>query len=258
MVLKHEAAPAQQDLLYEEGVPVENRLHAQMCWEDLVVPLEAFFKRTGFRAVVGSNSPVAWQRGIDAVGPDVYVVNGGEDRGQEGWVPWLEGGLCPTLIVEMLSPSTEHRDRGEKMRIYRDVFKTPDYFLFESSTGGVEYYRLKRGEYVRTHADRHGRFRCSSLPLLLGVVDGRLRWFEKNGRMLPEYGELAELIDRACENVALESERADRERERADRERDRADRERDRAVQTEVEMRRLQKEVRRLDEELRRQRSDTG
>jgi Uma2 family endonuclease len=254
------ALPGDKDLLYDEGAPVENQVHSTLSWDDLVLPLRAYFKRTGFLAYVGSNSPVAYEPGKDALGPDVYVVNGGIERGQEGWVPWKEGGLAPSLIIEMLSPSTAARDRGEKMQIYRDVFKTPDYFLFESSTGGVEYYRLKHGIYVRTHADRRGRFRCASLPLSLGVVDSRLRWFERNGNLLPATTEVVEQAaydheraEREHERAEHERERAEREHERAEREHERAERERvqamrehERAEKAEAENRRLQEELRRL------------
>jgi len=198
-----------QDLIYEDGEPMENAHHGTLAWDDLVLPLRAWLRRTGFQAFVGSNSPVGYERGVPALGPDLYVVNGGVDHGQEGWASWREGGLTPTLAVEMLCPSTEARDRGEKMRIYRDVLKTTDYFLFQSETGGVEYYRLKDGIYARTHSNRRGQFRCASLPLLLGVLNGRLRWFERNGAVLPNSNEMDALVQ---EGRA----RADEERARAD------------------------------------------
>lgn len=188
---------------------MDSHVHGVMSWGDLVFPLRTWMARTGFVAFVGSNSPVAYARKVEALGPDVYVVNGGRDRGQVGWVPWLEGGLTPSLVIEMLSPSTEGRDRGQKLRIYRDVLKTVDHFLFESTTGGVEYRRLVNGVYVRKHADRNGRFRCASLPLLLGVADGRLRWFERDGTCLPGYDDIATVAE-------AERARADAERARAD------------------------------------------
>lgn len=232
MTLDNATVQSDPDLIYEPGVPVDNRMHAVISFENLALPLMAYFKRTGFRAVVGANCPVAYERGREALGPDVWVVNGGEDRGQEGWVPWKEGGLTPTLIVEMLSKSTEHRDRGEKKRIYQDVFKTIDYFLFQSQTGGVEAYRLKNGVYVRVHADRHGRFRCASLPLSLGVVDGRLRWFERNGHMLLTLDEVTA--------------RAAAERESAQQLIDERQQLVDERQQLELENRRLREELRRL------------
>jgi len=251
MALKNSPLPPEPDLLYEASV--ENRVHCFIAWDDLVLPLEAYFKRTGFRAVVGSNNPVAYEPNVYALGPDLWVVNGGEDRGQEGWVPWKEGGLMPTLILEMLSPTTEHRDRGEKRRVYQDVFKTIDYFLFESTTGGIEYYRLKNGVYVRRHADRHGRFPCASLPLSLGLVHDRLRWFEKDGRMLPTLQEVTDLATEEHLRADLERERANTEHERANTEHERADRanaERERAnaalERADAELQQLREELKRL------------
>ncbi|MBM3463165.1 MAG: Uma2 family endonuclease [Armatimonadetes bacterium] len=205
MALEH--AAVERDLLYESK-PMENQVHGTLSWDDLVLPLRTWQRRTGWSAFIGCNSPVAYERGVDALGPDVYVVNGGVDRGQEGWVPWREGGLTPTLVIEMLSPSTEAEDRGRKMRIYRDVLKVVDYFLFQSETGGVEYYRLRNGVYVRTHSNRRGQFRCASLPMLLGVVDRRLRWFGKDGHMLPSTSELEAETARERECSARERARA--------------------------------------------------
>lgn len=142
------------------------------------------------------------------------------------------------------------------MRIYRDVFKTLDYFLFESSTGGVEYYRLKEGAYTRVHAGRNGRFRCASLPLSLGVIDGRLRWFDRGGSMLPAYDEVGDSVEQERVRAEQERERAEQEREcaeyeraRAEHERSQTERERERADRAEAELRRLQDAIRRKAEE---------
>ena len=54
--------------------------------------------------------------------------------GQEKWVSWEEGDLLPTLIIELVSPSTEKGDRGRKLSIYRDFFHCPDYFLYMRSS----------------------------------------------------------------------------------------------------------------------------
>lgn len=53
--------------------------------------------------------------------------------------------LCaPKLIVEVLSPGTEAKDRGEKFAHYRSSPTLQEYVLIESEKVGVECYR--RGE----------------------------------------------------------------------------------------------------------------
>jgi len=253
MALRDLRPATELELLCDDGVPLENAAHGVNAWSSLVLPLRDYFKRIGFRAFVSSNSAIFYPGEKNPLGPDVYVVNGGEDRGQGYWYVEAEGNLYPTLIIEMLSQSTEEHDRGYKMRIYQDVFRTPDYFLFESSTGGVECYQLKRGVYRRSHSDRRGHFRCLSLELSVGVVNWQLRWFDKRGKLLPEYQELRERADRAELCAAVERERADRaelnvavERDRADQQRQQAEYEHQRAEHERSRAERLAARLREL------------
>ncbi|MBF2028374.1 MAG: Uma2 family endonuclease [Oscillatoriales cyanobacterium C42_A2020_001] len=50
----------------------------------------------------------------------------------------------PKLIIEVLSPGTEAKDRGEKFAYYRSSSTLQEYILVESEKIGVECYR--RGE----------------------------------------------------------------------------------------------------------------
>jgi Uma2 family endonuclease len=54
----------------------------------------------------------------------------------------------PCLIVEVLSPSTEAIDRGEKFRHYRRIETLQEYILIDPDRLGVECYRLnERGNW---------------------------------------------------------------------------------------------------------------
>lgn len=48
----------------------------------------------------------------------------------------------PCLIVEVLSPSTEAFDRGEKFRQYRRLDSLREYVLINAETMGIDCYRL--------------------------------------------------------------------------------------------------------------------
>ena len=50
--------------------------------------------------------------------------------------------LNPTVIVEVLSPSTKNYDRGEKFRLYRDINTLKEYMLVDSESMHVEVFRL--------------------------------------------------------------------------------------------------------------------
>ncbi|PSB03323.1 Uma2 family endonuclease [Merismopedia glauca] len=48
----------------------------------------------------------------------------------------------PVLVIEILSPSTESFDRGEKFRQYRQMSSLKDYILIDPQKINVECYRL--------------------------------------------------------------------------------------------------------------------
>lgn len=68
--------------------------------------------------------------------PDVFVINGepefNGDRTDEI--------LNPLLIIEVLSPSTEGYDRGEKFRKYRSLASFCEYLLVSQSEPYIEQY----------------------------------------------------------------------------------------------------------------------
>jgi Uma2 family endonuclease len=68
--------------------------------------------------------------------PDISVVCG------DAYVDEDECLYNPSLIVEVLSPSTEHHDRGEKFRNYRRLPSLRHYLLIDATQVRVEHYQL--------------------------------------------------------------------------------------------------------------------
>ncbi len=50
--------------------------------------------------------------------------------------------LNPSVIIEVLSPSTKNYDRGEKFKLYRDIPTLKEYILVDSETIHIEIFRL--------------------------------------------------------------------------------------------------------------------
>lgn len=78
--------------------------------------------------------------------PDVVVVCG-EPRAEDDTFDTL---LNPTLIVEVLSPSTEGYDRGEKFEHYQQIASLKDYILISQDEVHVEYYYRQENEWLQT------------------------------------------------------------------------------------------------------------
>lgn len=48
----------------------------------------------------------------------------------------------PTVLFEILSPSTRNYDRGDKFKLYRDIPTLKEYILIDSETISVEVFRI--------------------------------------------------------------------------------------------------------------------
>jgi Uma2 family endonuclease len=73
--------------------------------------------------------------------PDVVVVRG-EPRFEDEYVDTL---LNPTLIVEVLSPSTESYDRGKKFEHYRTLGSLAEYLLVAQDEPRIERFLRQEG-----------------------------------------------------------------------------------------------------------------
>ncbi|MGI9183164.1 MAG: Uma2 family endonuclease [Longimicrobiaceae bacterium] len=78
--------------------------------------------------------------------PDVVALCG-EPRFEDSHVDTL---LNPTVIVEVLSPSTEAYDRGEKFAHYRRLETLSEYVLVAQDKMRVEHYRRDGEHWVLT------------------------------------------------------------------------------------------------------------
>jgi Uma2 family endonuclease len=120
----------------------------------------------------------------DFRGPDVFVVLDTERRERKSWVVWQEGGRTPDVVIELVSPSTEAIDRGEKMRTYAKLLHVAAYYLFDPLSGVMEAYALDMASrsYTVAPPDADGTFPCPPLGLKLGVRRGVYQGLEADCR----------------------------------------------------------------------------
>ena len=79
--------------------------------------------------------------------PDVVVVCG-EPEFEDDVFDTL---LNPILIVEVLSPSTERRDRGEKFTRYKHLAALQEYVLVSQNKVWVEHHRRHGTQWMLSH-----------------------------------------------------------------------------------------------------------
>lgn len=75
--------------------------------------------------------------------PDISIICGEpETLNDDNW-----NVLNPTVIIEILSPSTKNYDRGEKFKLYRDISTLKEYILVDSESIHIEIFRLNANHH---------------------------------------------------------------------------------------------------------------
>ena len=140
----------------------------------------------------------------DFRGPDFFVVLGTERKPRKSWVVWAENGQYPNVIVEIISPSTAEVDKGLKKTIYQNIFRTPEYFWFDPNGLELAGFLLVGGQYQPLAANAQGWLWSQQLELYLGVQNGQLRFFMKEGQLVSTPTEIAETLAAQLRDLGVE------------------------------------------------------
>lgn len=102
--------------------------------------------------------------------PDISVVCDPPQLDKSAYQDTL---LNPTLIVEVLSPSTESYDRGRKFQHYRALESLQEYVLIAQDSPHIErYLRQPSGEWLLADATGlDARIELSSIGCTLALAD---------------------------------------------------------------------------------------
>ncbi|MFM6787804.1 MAG: Uma2 family endonuclease [Microcystis panniformis] len=180
--------------IWSEEPPLESYAHLQQilillqCLEWLCQDRNDYFAAANLSIYYSPNQ----KKSEDFRGPDFFVVLGTERRlDRKSWVVWGEGGKYPDVIVEILSPSITKVDRGQKKQIYQDIFRTPDYFWFDPETLEFQGFRLMEGQYQAIEPTDRGWLWSDRLGLFLGIYQQQLRYFNREGELIPTPAEVA-------------------------------------------------------------------
>ena len=101
--------------------------------------------------------------------PDVVVVCG-EPQFEDSYIDTL---LNPTLLVEVLSESTESYDRGKKSGYYRTIESLAEYLLVSQDEYRIEQYMKQRdGRWLLADIrSLEGVVELVSVPCVLALID---------------------------------------------------------------------------------------
>jgi Uma2 family endonuclease len=116
------------------------------------------------------------------ISPDVFAVRGIEDRDRprDCFRTWVEG-RGPDLVIEIISGPTRPEDLIPRYRLYRNVLRVGEYFLFDPSGRSLnpplQGFRLASDQYEPI-ATMAGRFPSEVLRLHLERDGANLRLFD--------------------------------------------------------------------------------
>jgi Uma2 family endonuclease len=126
----------------------------------LTVILRVYAEAHGLGVV--RSAPFQMKTGPDLPGrePDLLFV--AEEHSERLKENYLDGPA--DLVIEITSPESRLRDRGEKFAEY-ELGGVKEYWLIDPERKEVDFYRLdERGRYRLTEPDREGIYRSIVLP----------------------------------------------------------------------------------------------
>ncbi len=213
--------PTQDELPYDDGVPMESWRHK--CQMDLLISVTQTWLQQRPDGFVSGNMFLYYSleqaRSRNFRGPDYFVVLGVPKGERKSWVIW-EQGKGPDVVIELLSPSTAQDDKTSKKQLYEQIIRVPEYFWFDPfEPEDWAGFRLRGDRYEPIEIDAEGRLPSEILGLYLVKWKGRfrdiettwIRWATSSGELVPTEAE-------------LERQRAEQERQRAEQAEQRAER----------------------------------
>ncbi len=208
------------NLIFDDGEPLESNRHCIAMNVLIRSIMEGLGDREDYFA--GGNMFIYYstaqlqfdsahrERNQDFRGPDFFAVLNVDGRtNRQGWVVWEENGRYPDVIVELMSPSTARIDKNKKKDIYEQIFRTPDYYVFDPfNPDSLQGWHLnKNQQYEELTKNERGWLWCQSLGFWLGTWSGTiqretavwLRFYDGEGNLVPLPEEAAEAKAEAAE-----------------------------------------------------------
>ena len=115
--------------------------------------------------VFGSNLRIRIQETDRSTYPDLSVVCGKEQHASDD----PEAIINPVVIVEVLSPSTERSDRGEKFAHYQRLASLQEYVLIAQDSRRIEVFRRQGSSWLLTIFEAGASVTLTSIDATLSV-----------------------------------------------------------------------------------------
>ena len=101
--------------------------------------------------------------------PDITIICGDIITSPED----NDTAIQPTIIIEILSPSTREYDRGGKFKLYRDIQSLKEYILVDAESINIEAFRLNQQNHweLEEYKSVSDSLHIPSLNILLSLTN---------------------------------------------------------------------------------------
>ncbi len=101
--------------------------------------------------------------------PDITIYCGDPETIPEDEETFIH----PTIIVEILSPSTREYDRGGKFKLYRDIPTLKEYVMIDTAAINVEAFRLNKNKHweMEEYKSLSGDLTLPALEIAVPIKD---------------------------------------------------------------------------------------
>jgi Uma2 family endonuclease len=170
--------------------------------------------------------------------PDVMVAFGRPQGERGSYKQWVEGGIAPHVIFEVMSPGNRRAEMRRKFEFY-ERYGVEVYYVYDPFKGTLEGW-LRRGSELKKVASMKG-FVSPRLEIAFepGKGPDGLTIIGRDGEPFATPVEISRRRAEAVRRFEAEQQRAEAERERAEAERKRAEAERERAARYAANLREL-------------------
>ena len=134
------------------------------------------------------------------IAPDALVAFG-RPKGRRGsYMQWLEGGIAPHVVFEIMSPKNTLKEMASKLAFY-DLHGVEEFYRFDPDRAQLKGWRRLNGALAEI--ENMNGWVSPRLSVRFELADGKLVLFGPDGRPFRDYVEV--------------SRQADQEKQRADR-----------------------------------------
>lgn len=165
--------------------------------------------------------------------PDVMVAFGRPKGDRGSYKQWVEGGIAPQVVFEVLSPGNRAGEMQHKLEFYKR-YGVEEYYIYDPDRFDFSGY-LSSGDGAFQPIEQVNEWISPRLGIRFEISEGQeLQVYYPNGERFLSFLELSELKDaEQLGRLIAERERdqAEQARNQAEQEREIAERERDEALE---------------------------